>query len=374
MIADRVRMESYVRALQQAVEPGAVVVDIGTGTGIFAMLACQFGARRVFAIEPGDAIQVAREIAAANGFADRIEFFQELSTKVVLPERADVIISDLRGVLPLHQHHIASIADARERLLAPGGRLIPQHDTLWAAVVSAPDLYRRHTKPWGDNGYAVSMEPAGRRATNTWAKRRVKPEQVLLPQQAWGSLDYTSATEPDVSGEMTWVVEQPGIADGVIVWFDATLAEGVGFSNSPWESELIYGNAYFPFSQPVTLGVGDTATVALRADLIGDDYIWRWDTRVLARARPDQIKANFRQSTLAGVPLSPQQMRRRAHDYVPSLTERGAIAHAILERMAHGMRNDQTAREIAGRFPQRFRTWEEALAEVGEVATKYCAQ
>mgnify|MGYP001184895145 CR=1 FL=1 len=73
MIADRVRMDAYVRALRQAVVPGSVVIDIGTGTGIFAMLACQFGARRVYAIEPDDAIQVAREIAAANGFADRID-------------------------------------------------------------------------------------------------------------------------------------------------------------------------------------------------------------------------------------------------------------------------------------------------------------
>src|SRR5437870_11229737 len=67
MIADRVRMEAYMQALRSAVRPGGVVVDIGTGTGIFALLACRFGARRVYAIEPNDAIQVAREIARANG-------------------------------------------------------------------------------------------------------------------------------------------------------------------------------------------------------------------------------------------------------------------------------------------------------------------
>src|SRR5204862_7848061 len=94
MISDAVRMDSYARALRHAVKPGAVVVDIGTGTGIFALLACRLGARRVYAIEPGDAIQVAREIAAANGCGDRIEFIQALSTDATLPERADVIVSD----------------------------------------------------------------------------------------------------------------------------------------------------------------------------------------------------------------------------------------------------------------------------------------
>ena len=46
-------------------------------------------------------------------------------------------------------------------------------------------------------------------------------------------------------------------------------------------------------------------TVALHADLLGDDYIWRWNTRVLGQGNAERIKANFRQSTLAGTPLSP---------------------------------------------------------------------
>src|SRR5579863_9313159 len=79
MIADGVRMEAYARALRQTVKPGSVVLEIGTGPGIFAILACQLGASRVYAIEPDDIIQVAREVASANGCADRIEFLQDLS-------------------------------------------------------------------------------------------------------------------------------------------------------------------------------------------------------------------------------------------------------------------------------------------------------
>ena len=125
MITDTVRMDAYVRALQRAVKPGAVVLDIGTGTGIFALLAARMGARRVYAIEPSDAINVAREIARANGCADSIEFIQALSTEVEPAERADVLVSDLRGVLPFCGGHFAAIADARRRWLAPGATLIP---------------------------------------------------------------------------------------------------------------------------------------------------------------------------------------------------------------------------------------------------------
>ena len=90
MIADHVRMAAYEQALRRTVRPDSVVVDIGTGTGIFSLLACQFGARKVYAIEPDSAIEVAREIAAANGYQDRITFIQDLSTAVTLPEGADV--------------------------------------------------------------------------------------------------------------------------------------------------------------------------------------------------------------------------------------------------------------------------------------------
>ena len=109
MVADRVRVDAYAEALRKTVRKGAVVLEIGTGPGIFAVLACQVGASRVYAIEPNEIIQVAREVAAANGCADKIEFFEEFSDRVTLPLRADVILSDLRGVVPLFQRHIPAI-------------------------------------------------------------------------------------------------------------------------------------------------------------------------------------------------------------------------------------------------------------------------
>jgi type I protein arginine methyltransferase len=61
---------------------------------------------RVYAIEPGNIIQVARELAATKSYAGRIEFIQALSTRISLSEPADVIVSDLHGMLPLFQHLI----------------------------------------------------------------------------------------------------------------------------------------------------------------------------------------------------------------------------------------------------------------------------
>src|SRR4051794_16927550 len=128
MLADASRMDAYAAALRHTVNRDSVVMDLGCGPGVFALLACKLGARRVYAIEPDNVIGLAREAAVANGFVDRMVFFEKLSTEIALPEPATIIVSDLRGVLPWFEQNISSIIDARRRLLAPRGVLIPRRD------------------------------------------------------------------------------------------------------------------------------------------------------------------------------------------------------------------------------------------------------
>jgi SAM-dependent methyltransferase len=376
MIADKVRMGAFVRALREAVKPGTVVVDIGTGTGIFALLACRFGARRVYAIEPDDAIQVAREIAAANGFADRIEFVQAMSTDVTLPERANVIISDIGGILPWFQKHIPSIADARRRFLAPGGVMIPQRDTAWAAVVEAPELYARHTGPWNDNGFDIDMDAARRIVVNTWHKGRVTNDQLLAEPQRWATLDYASVQDPDVRARASWIVTRPGTGHGLAAGFDRVVSEGVHLSNAPdarddIRPESIYGTIFFPWLAPVRLAAGDLVHVDLEARLIGQDYVWRWQTSVLDQGRAGADKADFTQSTFFGAPLSPDQLRKRGAGYTPTLNENGQIARFVLEAMGSGVTLGEIARRVSDEFSTRFPRPQDTLSYVADLAREY---
>lgn len=371
MIADKGRMAAYEQALRQVIKPGCVVLDIGTGVGILALLACRLGARRVYAIEPNDAIGLAREIAAVNGFAKSIEFIQDLSTKVALREQADVIVSDLRGVLPIHPGNIPAIVDARNRFLAPGGILIPQQDDLWVAVAQAPELYNDSVGSWEHNGFGFDMRAARRLVTNTWRKGRVKPDQLLVEPRRWATLDYTIVESPDVRADVTWTVEREGMAHGLLVWFDTRLADGVGFSNASDEPELIYGSAFFPWSEPVALFPADTVTVTLEARQAGKDYIWRWDTEVLTSGHPSAIRARFKQSTFFGETWPVAQLRKQAADHVPRLNEEGLIDQFILTEMDGRANLADIARRAVARFPRRFVRWEDALTHVGALARVY---
>ena len=135
---------------------------------------------------------MAREVATANGCADKIEFFEEFSNRVTLPIRADVILSDLRGVVPLFERHIPAIVDARRRFLAPGGTLIPRKDTLWAAIVEAPKPYSELVDPWDHNPLGQDLSAARRLVVSNTEKVRVSPNQLLTAHQLWTTLDYGS--------------------------------------------------------------------------------------------------------------------------------------------------------------------------------------
>lgn len=365
MIADRSRLAVYVAALQQTIKPGSVVAELGTGPGLFALIACQLGAKRVYAIEPDNIIQVARETAIANGFEDRIEFIQDFSTSVTLPELADVIVSDLRGVLPWFQRHLPSIIDARSRLLASAGILVPKRDMLWAAAVEVEETYEKIVGPWHDGKFNLELTPALRRATNTWSKTHIKPEQLLGESVHWYTLEYSELSESNLKAKFSLPIQRAGTMHGFTIWFDCELVDGVFLSNSPGKEESIYSNAFFPFPHPVAVKANDTINIELRADLLGEDYVWQWGTTVA------NTEVRFKQSTLFGTPLSPSQLQKRAATYVPELTGQGQIDNFILSRIDGKNSVEEIAQQLLAQFPDRFTKLNEALDLVSELSIKY---
>lgn len=368
MMSDRVRMDAYAEALRRAVKPGCVVLDIGTGTGIFAMLACRFGARRVYAVEPNNVIEVARIVAAANGYAERIEFIQRLTTGIDLPERADVVVADLRGVLPCFYNNISTMIDARDRHLADGGVLIPQQDTLWVAVIEAPGLYREKIGAWDECGLDFDWTAARRMALNQWMRGTVLPEQLLLDAQCWATLDYRTVADHNARGNVSWTVVRAGTAHGLCVWFDAELAPGVGFSNAPETEGTIHGRAYFPLEFPVDLAPEDTVTVTLQAHRIGEDYVWIWRTLIQS---PETVKADFRQSTFYGAPQVTAKLHKRDPNHAPVLDDTGRSDRLILSLMDGINTIDEIARQAADQFPQTFKSPEHALERVRDLSQLY---
>ena len=368
MIADDIRTGAYEQALRAAVKPGSVVVDLGTGMGVFAILAVRYGARAVYAIESSEMIEVARAIAAANGCAGCIEFIHAASTGVELPERADVVVCDLRGVLPYFHNHVASIVDARERFLAPGGTFIPARDTVWAACVSAPELHRTVTSPWLDNRFGLDMSAAHALAANQWRRATVRGDQVASTSAQVGIVDYATVRSPNVDATLALEALRQCDAHGICAWFDSELSPAIGFSNAPGGPALIYGNAFFPWPQAVALEGGDRIDLRLRARQMHGDYLWTWETRI---RRGDKRIADFQQSDFFSEPIPLEKLQRHSASHVAELGDEGRVDAAILSLMDGSLALGDIARRVSDRFPTRFPRWEDALARVAELSARY---
>jgi len=369
MLKDTTRMEAYHEAIRRAVQPGSVVLDIGTGTGIHALMAARAGARHVYAVEPADSVLLAPAVARANGLEDRITFIQDLSTRITLPERADVVVSDLHGTVPWYQQHIPTIVDARARFLKPEGILIPQRDSVFMAAVESPELYAAYSDPWQEKPFGFDMGYISSRLTNIYTRGRVGREGFLSEITPVGELDYRTIVDPNISVSLELSPIRPGTMHGFVVWFDTQVFQDIRLTSAPFEPEISYGSAFFPLSEPVALDPSATVHLEWRGVLQGEGYVWIWNSQV--KGEDGQVLASFQQNSLAVQLTSMDRLRRRAPSHRPELSAKGEMDRQILNLMTDGRSLEEIARETHLRLPESFSSEEEALERVRDLSERY---
>jgi precorrin-6B methylase 2 len=148
LLDDEARTQAYLAAIRANVRPGDVVVDLGTGNAVLAMAAARAGASRVWAIEASTFAEVAEQIIRANGLADRITVLRGWSNQIELPERADVLVSEIIGNDPMDEGVLRYVPDAVRRFLKPGGRILPNRIAVELQVLAMPEAERlKHRIP-----------------------------------------------------------------------------------------------------------------------------------------------------------------------------------------------------------------------------------
>ena len=139
------RTHFYRRAIATGVFQGAHVIDIGSGTGLLAMMAANAGAGHVTTCEKVKAVaECAAEIIAANWAPDirRINVVPLLSNKLVvgeqLPAPADVIVSEILDCGLLGEGMLPATAHALESLAHPEAIIIPASASVFAQLLNVP--------------------------------------------------------------------------------------------------------------------------------------------------------------------------------------------------------------------------------------------
>ena len=138
MLADPPRMEFYRAAIERRIRPGDRVIDLGTGTGILAALASRQGAACVYAIDHSAILDTARVLAVANNL-ERVEFIAAHSTEFSVAGRVDVILHEQMGDCLFDEGMVANVCDLRDRLLKPGGLILPSQFEFFCEPVKVRD-------------------------------------------------------------------------------------------------------------------------------------------------------------------------------------------------------------------------------------------
>jgi ubiquinone/menaquinone biosynthesis C-methylase UbiE len=369
MIADRVRMDAYEEALRRVVTPTSVVLDIGAGPGILSLLAARLGARRVIAVDPNPLIRVGARLAAENGFSDRICFIHGRSEQIELTEKADVVVGDLRGMLPNSQVNIAAIVDARRRLMKPEGTLIPLRDTVFAAPVEAREAYSKIVAPWTDGRFGLSMRGGAESILNEGVIKLESVDRLLGTGQPVARLEYRSVETPNIDANVEMVINEAGTVHGLSLWFDAELVPGVGFSTAPNLEKTVYGRVFLPLPGAIEVEPGEVICARIRANLDENTMIWVWNGSL--RSRDGSSKATFSSSSAFSNPETPAVREVIGETCAPALTEDGQMVRELLSRIDGIQSVAVLAAGALARHPESFEYDEDAVILVRKVIERY---
>jgi type I protein arginine methyltransferase len=278
MTSDSVRCARYVEAIHRSVR-GRVVVDIGTGQDAnWAIESARAGAAKVYAMEeiPAAARKASARIAKL-GLRDKIEIVEGNSSAVDLPERADVCVSQVIGMIGSSEGACAVLRDAKARLVKPDGLMIPGRCVTRIAAASLPD--RLHGTP-EFGAIAVEyverlFEHAGRPFDFRLCVRNVDREALLSDACVFEDLDFTKDVAAEWETRVAMTIVKEGRLDGLLLWIELWIGDEHPITSL--DQQTTWLPVFLPAFYPgVPVRPGDTleasCRVSLSADGVHPDY------------------------------------------------------------------------------------------------------
>jgi predicted TPR repeat methyltransferase len=257
MLNDTNRNDAFEAAIKAAVTASSTVLDIGTGTGLLAMMASRAGAAKVTGCESvGVLAQTATKNVNQNEFQDRVSIIhkrsQDLQPSEDMEQLADVLIAEIVVTRLLGENIIAATSDARRRLCKADVTIIPGDAAVYAVPIESEEIARERSVDIA-NGFDISLF------------NNLRPNMYLqtdLSKYHWQILcDPTRVFEFDFSQDIPTAEDQSfrltphsdGIAHGIAFWFDLRLSPEVTLSTSPGAPRTHWQQAVYILPEPMEI-------------------------------------------------------------------------------------------------------------------------
>jgi predicted RNA methylase len=244
MMNEHERNEAFHRGLQAAVTPATTVFEIGTGSGLVAMMAARLGAAHVVTCEAVPLIaRTASRIVARNGLQDRVKVLAKPSHEVQiggdeLPAKADLLVREIFSSELLGEHVLQAIEDAKARLLRSGGRILPSAASIMVALVGGDDL-ERNLFVGESFGFDLSEFNAIHPKRRPVYREDLAPVLLSAPHEAFRFDFQKRSTFPAERKRLTFTTTQDGRCAGLIQWIRIELGDGVVYENHPVQRRMV---------------------------------------------------------------------------------------------------------------------------------------
>jgi predicted RNA methylase len=242
MMNDSVRNDGYDKALGSALKSKkGTVLEIGTGSGLLALMAARHGAAQVTTCEAVPSIaKKAKNIIQQNGYADRIRVFEGLSTNLAggheIPERFDVLVTEIFDDGLLGEGAFKSIRHAKEHLLKAGAQIIPARCRVMAMGIESKEIFQNYNVSTA-SGFDL-------RAFNEFTVRdyvgihldKMAYRALTLPTSIF-TFDFNNLPTKE-SKPIDMPVTQSGDLHAIAYWFELYLDEDTVVSSGPGLAKL----------------------------------------------------------------------------------------------------------------------------------------
>jgi len=231
MLMDEVRMEALEAMIAELVKPGDVVVDVGTGTGILAVLAKRAGASKVYGIDASPIVRLGRRMLEDNE-VEGVELILSDMALVALPGKVDVIFSECLGNLAFGDRMFRKLGDFSRRWLKPGGRRGPSEVRL---VVQPTDCRLfGDPRPFWKRPYMDLDLSAFLPAVESQVSV-VDVVKSFLHAEPIEVASFDPFERPDEFDlRASWDLPAGKTCNAVAFWFDVDWSPGVTMSTSPY--------------------------------------------------------------------------------------------------------------------------------------------
>jgi len=277
MLNDHNRNISFANAINSLDLTDKIVLDIGTGTGLLAMIAAKNNAKHVYTVEVNPYIaKTAQQIIKDNKLQDKITVINKLSTDLIpgvdLPKNIDILISETVDCGFFGEGFVPALQHAKQELLAPDAILLPCAVKLTAALLSSDDVrnlnYVATSLDFDVSLFNIfSTQGYFPVRLNSWETSLVSDEVIFYQR------DFVKPDSFDENSRIDFTATQDATVDGIVFWFELDLVESQPpVTNNPAHKKNHWMQSVQIFEHAQTVSKGERFSVNYKTGTLTIDF------------------------------------------------------------------------------------------------------